>query len=303
MKASDLFTRCLENEGVESIFAVPGEENLDLLDSLSRSSIRLVLTRHEQTAGFMAATHGRLTGRPGVCLATLGPGATNLVTPAAYANLGAMPMVMITGQKPVKSSKQARFQIIDVVGMMRPVTKFTSSVAGGATIPALVREAFRLAAEERPGATHLELPEDIAREDTAAEPAAPAHTRRPVAEEKSIHHAVSLLRESRRPVLLIGSGANRKMTCRMLREFVEKQSIPFVTTQMGKGVIDETHPRFLGNCALSENDFPHRALDMADLIVNVGHDELTLTITTHSSKRMPRPRTSRSTAARSTWGI
>ena len=125
MKASDLFVKALEAEGVEYVFGIPGEENLDLLESLRESSIKLVLTRHEQGAGFMAATYGRLTGKVGVCLSTLGPGATNLVTPAAYAQLGAMPMLMITGQKPIKTSKQGRFQVIDIVDMMRPITKFT----------------------------------------------------------------------------------------------------------------------------------------------------------------------------------
>src|SRR6202000_2537154 len=142
MKASDLFVKSLEAEGVEYVFGIPGEENLDLLESLRRSKIRLILTRHEQAAGFMAATYGRLTGRTGVCLATLGPGATNFVTAAAYAQLGGMPMMMITGQKPIKSSKQGRFQILDVVDMMRPITKFTHQMASSDNIPSRVREAF-----------------------------------------------------------------------------------------------------------------------------------------------------------------
>ena len=145
MKASDLFVKALENEGVEYIFGIPGEENLDFLDSLRGSKIKLVLTRHEQGAGFMAATYGRLTGKPGVCLATLGPGATNFVTPAAYAQLGAMPMLMITGQKPVRESKQGRFQIIDVVGTMTPITKYARQIVDPVNIPSSVREAFRLA--------------------------------------------------------------------------------------------------------------------------------------------------------------
>ena len=152
IKASDLFVKALQNEGVEYIFGVPGEENLDLLESLRQSSIRLILTRHEQAAGFMAATYGRLTGKPGVCLATLGPGATNLVTAAAYSQLGAMPMLMITGQKPIKTSKQGRFQIVDVVRMMQPITKSSRQIVDPGRIPSVVREAFRLAAEERPGA-------------------------------------------------------------------------------------------------------------------------------------------------------
>ena len=150
MKASDLFVKALEAEGVEYIFGIPGEENLDVLNSLQGSTIKLVLTRHEQAAGFMAATYGRLTGKAGVCMATLGPGATNLVTPAAYAQLGAMPMMMITGQKPIKTSKQGRFQIIDVVEMMKPLSKYTHQIVSGENIPSRVREAFRLAEEERP---------------------------------------------------------------------------------------------------------------------------------------------------------
>src|SRR6187455_1804596 len=165
MKASDLFVRALENEGVDRIFAVPGEENLDVVESLRTSGIELVLVRHEQSAAFMAATHGRLTGRPGVCMATLGPGALNLVTGAAYAHLGAMPMVMLTGQKGIMGSRQARFQMVDTVAAMKPLTKMTRQIVGGATIPTLVRDAFRVAQEERPGPVHLELPEDVAAED------------------------------------------------------------------------------------------------------------------------------------------
>jgi acetolactate synthase I/II/III large subunit len=161
-KGSDLFVAALENEGVDRIFGVPGEENLDILESLRGSSIELVLTRHEQAAAFMAATHGRLTGRPGVCLATLGPGALNFSTGAAYAHLGAMPMILITGQKPVMSAKQARFQIVDIVASMKPLTKMTRQIISADSIPSTVRDAFRVAMEERPGPVHLELPEDVA---------------------------------------------------------------------------------------------------------------------------------------------
>jgi acetolactate synthase-1/2/3 large subunit len=272
-KASDLFVECLEEEGVEYVFGVPGEENLDFLDSLSRSTrIELILTRHEQGAGFMAATYGRHTGKAGVCLATLGPGATNFVTAAAYAQLGGMPMMMITGQKPIKKSKQGRFQILDVVDMMRPITKYTHQLASSDNIPSRVREAFRLAEEEKPGAVHLELPEDIADEDTESRPLPRSHVRRPHADEKSIRIAVQRIEAAKAPVLVIGAGANRKMTSKMLLELVEKTAIPFVTTQLGKGVIDETHPKFLGCAALSAGDFVHRAIEAADLIVNVGHD-------------------------------
>jgi acetolactate synthase-1/2/3 large subunit len=272
-KASDLIVECLEEEGVEHVFGVPGEENLDFLDSLSRSTkIRLILTRHEQGAGFMAATYGRHTGRTGVCLATLGPGATNLVTAAAYAQLGGMPMLMITGQKPIKKSKQGRFQILDVVAMMGPITKFTHQLASADNIPSRVREAIRLAEEEKPGAVHLELPEDIADEQTDARPIPRSLVRRPAADEKAVRAAVRAIEGARSPVLVLGAGANRKMTSRMLLQFIEKTGIPFITTQLGKGVVDETHAKFLGCAALSAGDFVHRAIEAADLIVNIGHD-------------------------------
>src|ERR1700747_658366 len=164
MKGAELLISALENEGVTQIFGVPGEENLDIVEALRRSSIELVLTRHEQAAAFMAATQGRLTGEAGVCLSTLGPGALNLTTGAAYALLGAMPMIMITGQKGIRSRKQARFQVVDMVSTMTPLTKMAHQIVSPVTIPSIVREAFRVAQQERPGPVHLELPEDIAAE-------------------------------------------------------------------------------------------------------------------------------------------
>jgi acetolactate synthase I/II/III large subunit len=272
-KASDLFIQCLEEEGVEYVFGVPGEENLDFLDSLSRSkSVKLILTRHEQGAGFMAATYGRHTGKTGVCVATLGPGATNFVTAAAYAQLGGMPILMITGQKPIKKSKQGRFQILDVVDMMGPITKYTHQLASADNIPSRVREAFRLAEEEKPGATHIEFPEDIAEEKTDSVPLKRSLVRRPHADEKSVRAAVKRIEAAKSPVLVIGAGANRKMTSRMLLQLIEKTGIPFITTQLGKGVIDEAHPKFLGCAALSAGDFVHTSIAAADLIVNIGHD-------------------------------
>jgi acetolactate synthase-1/2/3 large subunit len=271
--ASDLLVQCLEAEGCEYVFGVPGEENLDFLDSLQRSTkIRLILTRHEQGAGFMAATYGRHTGKAGVCLATLGPGATNFVTAAAYAFLGGMPMLMITGQKPIKKSKQGRFQILDVVDMMRPITKYTHQLASADNIPARTREAFRLAQEEKPGATHLELPEDIAHDPTDAVPFKPSYARRPLADSKAVLAAVRAIEAAKSPILVIGAGANRTMTSKMLLELIEKTGIPFLTTQLGKGVIDERHPQFLGCAALSAGDFVHAAIRRADVIVNIGHD-------------------------------
>ncbi|WP_166036874.1 acetolactate synthase large subunit [Sphingosinicella sp. YJ22] len=272
-KASDLFVQCLEEEGCEYVFGVPGEENLDMLDSLSRSKkIKLILTRHEQGAGFMAATYGRHTGKVGVCMATLGPGATNFVTAAAYAQLGGMPMMMVTGQKPIKKSKQGRFQILDVVDMMRPITKYTHQLASADNIPSRIREAYRLAEEEKPGATHLEFPEDVADEQTDSRPIPRSLVRRPHADEKAVRAAVKKIEEARSPVLVLGQGANRKMTSRMLLQFIEKTGIPFITTQLGKGVVDENHPLFLGCAALSSGDFVHKAIEAADVIINVGHD-------------------------------
>lgn len=271
-KASDLFVQALENEGVEYIFGIPGEENLDLLNSLKDSKIRLILTRHEQGAGFMAATYGRLTGKPGVCLSTLGPGATNLVTPAAYAQLGAMPMLMITGQKPIKKSKQGRFQILDVVDMMKPITKYTRQVVSGNNIPSIIREAFRLAAEERPGAAHIELPEDVAAEASDEKVFEVNTIRRPSPDVKAVKEAVKMIESSKMPLLLIGAGANRQRTRTALQAFVEETKIPFCNTQMGKGVLDERQDLFLGTAALSSDDYLHHAIDKADLIINVGHD-------------------------------
>lgn len=271
-KASDLLVQALEMEGVESIFAVPGEENLDLVESLRTSNIQLILTRHEQGAGFMAATYGRLTGKAGVCMATLGPGATNLTTPAAYAHLGAFPLIMITGQKPIKKSKQGQFQMVDVVNLFKPICKMTKQIVHGNTIPALVREAFRIAEEERPGAVLLELPEDIAAEatETAIIPPHPRHYA--VADDIVLDEAVAMIQAAKMPLVLIGAGANRKRARRALCDFIHTTRIPFFNTQMGKGVVDERSELFLGTAALSDRDYLHCATSRADLIINIGHD-------------------------------
>jgi len=273
MKASDVFIKALENEGVEYIFGVPGEENLHLLESLRKSTqIKFILVRHEQAAGFMAATVGRLTGKPGVCLSTLGPGAMNLVTAAGYAKLGGMPMVLVTGQKPIKIGKQGQFQIIDVVQMMHGITKFSKTIIDGHNISFSIREAFRVASEERPGPVHLELPEDIAVEEVDEVIYQPSYVRRPVAEEKAIEMAVKAIMQAKHPLILIGSGANRKRTSKILHEFMDKFGFYFITTQMGKGVVDEKSLHYLGCAALSDNDYLHCAIQKADLIINIGHD-------------------------------
>ena len=272
MKASDLFVRSLEDGGVEYIFGIPGEENLDFLESLRESKIKLILTRHEQAAGFMAATYGRLTGKVGVCLSTLGPGVTNFVTSAAYAQLGAMPILMISGQKPIKKSKQGQFQIIDVVEMMRPLTKFTKQIVHGNNIPVLVHESMRIAREERPGAVHLELPEDIATEECDTQPFESVFFRRPHADEKTIDKACEMIQQAKMPLILIGAGANRNRTSGALKKLIDKTGMYFFNTQMGKGVVDERLSTFLGTAALSSGDYLHCAIDRSDLIVYVGHD-------------------------------
>ena len=274
MKASDLFIQALENEGVEYIFGIPGEENLDILESLRKSKkIKLVLTRHEQGAAFMAATYGRLTGKAGVCLATLGPGATNFTTPAAYGFLGGFPLVMITGQKPIKKSKQGQFQIVDVVQLFAPICKMTKQIVNANTIPSLVREAFRIAEEEKPGPVLLELPEDIAEEAAELVDLIPPGERHyAVAGEEVINAAAKAIKGAKRPLVLIGAGANRKEARRAISEFIGMIGLPFCNTQMGKGVVDESSSYFLGTAALSDKDYLHDYIKIADLIVNICHD-------------------------------
>jgi acetolactate synthase I/II/III large subunit len=273
VKAADLLVAALENEGVERIFGIPGEENLDVVESLRKSSIKLILTRHEQAAAFMAATHGRLTGKPGVCLTTLGPGALNLTTGAAYAQLGAMPMIMITGQKGILSSRQAQFQIVDIVGVMRPLTKLARQIVSPATIPTVVREAFRVAQEERPGPVHLELPEDIAAATTDNDRLIPPHpVELPLASEEALGRAADLIMKAERPLVMLGAAASRPRSSSDLARFVLRTRIPYFTTQMGKGTVPGGTELYMGTAALSERDYVHEAIDRADLIITIGHD-------------------------------
>jgi acetolactate synthase-1/2/3 large subunit len=258
---------------VDRIFGVPGEENLDVVESLRRSRIELVITRHEQAAAFMAATHGRLTGRPGVCISTLGPGALNFSTGAAYAHLGAMPMLMLTGQKPIMSRQQARFQIVDVVASMRPLTKLTRQIVSPGSIPTVVRDAFRVAMEERPGPVHLELPEDVAGAETDDAYLVPLHAlERPVASEGALARAAAMILAAERPLIMIGAAGNRPRLVEALSAFVRRANLPFFNTQMGKGAVTGEPDLYLGTAALSERDYVHEAIDRADLIVSIGHD-------------------------------
>jgi acetolactate synthase-1/2/3 large subunit len=274
-KGSDLLVAALENEGVDRIFGIPGEENLDVVESLRGSSIKLIVTRHEQAAAFMAATFGRLTGRPGVCMTTLGPGALNLTTGAAYALLGAMPMVMITGQKAIHTSRQARFQLVDVVSAFKPLTKLSRQIASAASVPAVVRDAFRIAMQERPGPVLLELPEDVAREagpDVQPIRAHPIET--PVAHRVALNRAAEMILAAKRPLIMLGAATSRPRSTSGLAGFVRRAQIPFFTTQMGKGTVASGANLYMGTAALSERDYVHEAVDAADLIIAIGHDTI-----------------------------
>ncbi|MDH4164544.1 MAG: acetolactate synthase large subunit [Nitrospirota bacterium] len=272
MKASDLFVKQLEEEGVEYIFGLPGEENLDLLESLRTSRIKLIVTRHEQAAAFMAATYGRLTGRAGVCFSTLGPGATNLVTGVAHAQLIGAPLIAVTGQKAVRDNWQAAFQLIDVVRMMHPITKHSSSIADPGMIPTVLRNAFKTAQAERPGAVHIELPEDVAGSDTDAQVQRSVRARRPDPDATTIDGAADLINSSRHPLLILSSGANRKLIWKELREFVEKTGIHVVHTQMGKGVLSDESPYSLFATGIHKRDYVNCGIDRADVIITVGYN-------------------------------
>ena len=272
-KGSDLLVAALENEGVDRIFGIPGEENLDVVESIRKSSIQLVLTRHEQAAAFMAATYGRLTGKPGVCITTLGPGALNLSTGAGYALLGAMPMIMLTGQKGILSSRQARFQIVDIVAAMRPLTKLSRQIVSPHMIPTLVREAFRVAGEERPGPVHLELPEDIAAEKCEEMALVPPHpVELPLASPDALDRAALVIMQAKSPLLMLGAAASRPRSTSDLSQFVLRTRIPYFTTQMGKGTVPGGTELYMGTAALSERDYVHEAVERADLIITIGHD-------------------------------
>jgi len=274
MKASDLFIKCLGAESVDYIFWVPGEENLDLLESIRNSSIKLILTRNEQTAVFMAATYGRLTWKAWVAIATLWPGATNMLTWVAYSHLGWMPVILITGQKPIKKSKQWQFQIIDVVSMMKPVTKSAHTIISWNRIPTSIRNAFKIAEAEKPGAVHLELPEDVAAEwvEDAFIPLQLEKIRRPIADEKSINILKTKLEKAKSPIILVWAWANRKRITKYLTKFIRENKIPFFCSQMWKWVVDERLPEYIWTRALTEKDYIHDAINKSDLILSVGYD-------------------------------
>lgn len=272
LKASDLFVRCLEAEGVEYIFGLPGEENADLVMSLTDSDITFVLCRHEQAAAFMAETYGRLTGKPGVCLATLGPGATNLVTGLADANMDHAPVVAIIGQASTARLHKESHQNMDAIGMFAPLSKWAHSIYRADSIPEIVRKAFKLAALEKPGATVVELPEDVASAMTSARPLPIHKQRRPAADHRSIKDALGLLASSRHPLVLAGNGVSRTRAAGQLRRLVKKLGIPVVNTFMGKGVLDCDDPHCFFTIGLQGRDHVNSLFDQADLVITVGYD-------------------------------
>lgn len=273
MKASDLFVRCLEAEGIEYIFGVPGEENADFMLSLEASSkIRFVLTRHEQGAAFMAEAYGRLTGNPAGCLGTLGPGATNLLTGVADANMDRAPVLVLTGQGSTRRLHKESHQIMDVVGMFKPVTKWATTILDADTIPEITRKAVRIARTEKPGAVHIELPEDIASRQTDARPIAPARFRRPVADPETIDTAIGMLRSAQRPIIIAGNGCIRRRASDQLRRFCEATGIGVLTTFMAKGAVDMDADYNLYTIGLGAKDRANYAIDDADLVITLGLD-------------------------------
>ncbi len=272
MKASDLFVAQLEEEGVEYIFGLPGEENLDFLESLRTSSIKVIITRHEQSAAFMAATYGRLTGKAGVCFSTLGPGALNLVTGVAHAQLIGAPLVSISGQKAIRENWQARFQLVNVVEVMRPITKDSVSIIDPGTIPTVLRNAFRLAQSERPGAVHLELPVDVAAGQTDSQLQKRGYTRRPAPDYKAVTRAAELINKARHPLIILSAGANRNLAARQLTRFIEKTGIYAIHTQMGKGVLSDDSPYSLFAAGIHRRDYVSCGIDQADVIITIGYN-------------------------------
>ncbi|MDZ7839765.1 MAG: acetolactate synthase large subunit [Gammaproteobacteria bacterium] len=273
MKASDLFVKCLEAEGIEYIFGVPGEENAQFMLSLEKSdSIRFVLTRHEQGAAFMAEVYGRLTGNTAGCLGTLGPGATNLITGVADANMDRAPLLVLTGQGDSERLHKESHQIMDVVAMFRPVTKWAQSVFHPDNIPEIVRKAVRLARTEKPGACLIELPEDIAARDATTTPIEPRRFRRPVPDDKIVDRAWEAIRQAKRPIILAGNGTIRRRASKQLRRFVDRTGIGVISTFMAKGCVDMDAEQCVYTIGLGAKDYPAYCIEHSDLVISLGYD-------------------------------
>ena len=273
MKASDLFVACLEEEGVEYIFGVPGEENADFMISLEKSKkIQFILTRHEQGAAFMAEIYGRLTGNAAGCLGTLGPGATNLITGVADSNMDRAPMLVLTGQGSTERLHKESHQIMNVVRMFEPVTKWATTVLHANNIPEIIRKAVRIARTEKPGAVHIELPEDIAKNETDSKPLKPQRFRRPVPDDKIVNQAFEILKNAKRPLILAGNGCIRKRASEQLRLLCDKTGIGVISTFMAKGCVDMDADYCLYTIGLQSKDVVAKAMDTADVVLALGYD-------------------------------
>jgi acetolactate synthase-1/2/3 large subunit len=273
VKASDLFVKCLEAEGIEYIFGVPGEENADFMLSLEASTqIKFILTRHEQGAAFMAEAYGRLTGNPAGCLGTLGPGATNLLTGVADANMDRAPMLVLTGQGATTRLHKESHQIMDVVAMFDPVTKWATTILDANTIPEITRKAVRVARGEKPGAVHIELPEDVAKEESSKTPLTPRRYRRSVPDATVIDQAFEMIRSAKRPIVIAGNGCIRRRASTQLRKFCEMTGIGVLNTFMAKGAVNPSAPYSLFTIGLGARDRANYAIDDSDLVITLGVD-------------------------------
>ncbi|WP_421659602.1 acetolactate synthase large subunit [Leptothermofonsia sp. ETS-13] len=272
MNTAELLVRCLENEGVRYVFGLPGEENLHVLEALRNSSIEFITTRHEQGAAFMADVYGRLTGKAGVCLSTLGPGATNLMTGVADANLDRAPLVAITGQVGTDRMHIESHQYLDLVAMFAPVTKWNTQIVRPTNTPEIVRKAFKIAQSEKPGAVHIDLPENIAAMPAPGKPLTKDNKEKTFASFQSIEKAAEIISQADNPLILVGNGAIRANASEMLTEFATRLNIPVANTFMGKGVIRYTHPLALWAVGLQQRDYINCGFDRADLVICVGYD-------------------------------
>jgi acetolactate synthase I/II/III large subunit len=272
MNTAELLVKCLENEGVQYIFGLPGEENLEVIKALEDSSIQFITTRHEQGAAFMADVYGRLTGKPGVCLSTLGPGATNLMTGVADANLDCAPLVAITGQVGTDRMHIESHQYLDLVAMFEPVTKWNAQIVRPSITPEIVRKAFKLAQTEKPGAVHIDLPENIAAMEVTGIPLTVDSHSRMYASYRSLGDAAQLISKAKNPLILVGNGAIRSRASQALTDFATRLNIPVVNTFMGKGVIPYTHPLAMWTIGLQQRDLINCAFDETDLVIAIGYD-------------------------------
>lgn len=272
MNTSELLVRCLENEGVQYVFGLPGEENLHVLQALKQSSIQFITTRHEQGAAFMADVYGRLTGKAGVCLSTLGPGATNLMTGVADANLDGAPLVAITGQVGTDQMHIEAHQYLDLVAMFAPVTKWNTQIVRPSNTPEIVRKAFKRAQSEKPGAVHIDLPENIAAMPVVGNPLHNNKLDKTYAAFQSITEAAAAISQATNPLIMVGNGAIRANASETLTEFATRLNIPVANTFMGKGVIPYNHPLALWSMGLQQRDFINCAFDNTDLVIAIGYD-------------------------------